>query len=995
MEAIAAAGALPGLASATIQLSTATFQFYQQLHSLYKAIKHGEDDLSAAVRRLDQHGDFIKELRFNFERTSDATVSASTRDLFERCIVDSEAEVENFKRLLDRVGKHHFKKKAWQAVETGTRLRFHEQNIQKYSDLLDKQMQRFLFLQSSVQSTRVESTLSEVMETLIKQGAKAIAFYEEQSSLREDDAELNSQPGIGSKRTKIPWKNMDGGNRITSSSSQDVIPGNWIIGETKRYHTLCGMIKVTTFSNSTISKNKDCQVAYKVWFEPYSWISKRLTEWRCHVSSARTGSMLTLSMTTSILCDDPDVLDALGLVVPAKCLRCSPWIVRAPSSQKVRALLDTGRLLKDHVLCPEGLDPKDIITVYLESYTYRNGHMHSPHCDLSTVWLQSDPSYLSQLYLEHYAVIQLLLSHGFKPHLSSWQYIYDLAIRDHHHNLSKCQRLTNALSLPSKSISLLILEAYGHSIPVHFAASFNEQLRIPQWFLSSAGEIIMIYCKCGLPNASISHLAHLITLKDSAQRIKEILELDPLDLTDDQYMFDRWLLGLFAPFRPDIASLVQKYSKPYGTTTGYNYFDVAYIREEFKQPPCRANRDQRRDFLRFVCFHGNKAILQQLDIADLTMSETQGMHEIAAQSSNEELFDFLMTYRSAILNLLPHTRLVRNKLTSDPEFQNKFFRFVETYAQEPLSAIICDATLEILLFPSSYPLPEHIQSLILGQVRRYETQRLITRWEIHSLIYGGMKGHWACGLPAKHLLQDLHFYDLLRLLAQSPVFKSSLDTIGSKPVGPILHISNEVVVYHHPSVQGYSALMLALHCGMKPAVQVLVDAGASILKPGCCGKSALSVARENVRAQHPRQWTVSRNPNSGAIITGSHHRFAERRISEDTDMEMLDILLKALRDRGDAEGEVPDDLPTPSRWNIFRSKAHHLTKWLFTPSRNFDPDTLRENSIYAILISTLGLLSILKVLKAEFGDCLSHIVKFLSRPAVIIALVAWIIWLLR
>ncbi len=60
MEAIAAAGALPGLASATIQLGTATFQFYQQLHSLYKAIKHGENDLSTAVRRLDQHGDFIK-----------------------------------------------------------------------------------------------------------------------------------------------------------------------------------------------------------------------------------------------------------------------------------------------------------------------------------------------------------------------------------------------------------------------------------------------------------------------------------------------------------------------------------------------------------------------------------------------------------------------------------------------------------------------------------------------------------------------------------------------------------------------------------------------------------------------------------------------------------------------------------------------------------------------------------------------------------------------
>ncbi|KAI0809895.1 hypothetical protein GGR55DRAFT_689134 [Xylaria sp. FL0064] len=995
MEAIAAAGALPGLASATIQLGTATFHFYQQLHSLYKAIKHGENDLSAAVRKLDQHGDFIKELRFNFERTSDAGVSASTRDLFQRSIADSEAEVEDCKRLLDRVGKHRFKRKARQAVETGSRLRFHEQNIQKYCDLLDKQMQRFLFLQSSVQSIRVESTLSEVMETLIKQGAKAIAFYEEQSSLREDDTESNSRLHIGSKKTKISSRETDRGDHITSNSSQDVTPRNWIIGTAKRYHTLCGVVKVTTFFNSTISKDKDPQVAYKLWFEPYSWISRRLVEWRYQVSSARRGSTLTLSMTTSIVCNDPDILDALGLVAPPKSYPLPRVVIRALSLQKVRALLDTGWLLKDHVLCLEGLDPKDIITVYLESYSHTIRHMHPEHYDPSTADFQSGSSDLSQLYLEYYTVTQLLFSYGFKPHLSSWQYIYDLAIRDHYHNQSSIRRFNSALNLDSKSIPLMILEAYGHSIPVNFSATFDEQLDIPQSSLSLAGEVIMTYYTFSSPHASLSHLAHLITVKDSAQRIKEILELDPLDLADEQYMFDRWLLGLFAPFRSDIASLVQKYLKPYRTSTSYNYFDVAYIREEFKQPPCRTNRDQRRDFLDFVCFYGSKAIIQQLDIAALTMSDTLGMHHFAALSSNEELFDFLMTYRSTIVYLLPHTQLVRNKLTSNPEFQGKFIRFVETSGQEPLSAIISKATLETLLFPNSYPLPEHIQNLILGQVRRYETQRLVTRWEIHSLMYRGMKRHWECGLPAKHLLQDLHFYDILRLLAQSPVFKSSLDTTGSKPIGPILHILNKSVVYPHPSVEGYSALMLALHCGMKPAVQILADAGASILKPMSCGKSALSVARENVRAQHPRQWTVSRSPDSGTVVTGPYHILEDRRISKDTDMEMLDILLKALRDRGDVEREAPGDLPTLSRWNIFRSKAYHLTKWLFTPSRNFDADTLRENSIYAILVSTLGLLSIVKVLKAEFGDCLSHTVKFLSRPAVMIALVAWIIWLLR
>ncbi|KAI0975431.1 hypothetical protein F4678DRAFT_325466 [Xylaria arbuscula] len=1000
MEAIAAAGALPGLASATIQLGTATFQFYQQLHSLYKAIKNGENDLKTALKRLEQHGDFIKELRFNFERTSDASISPSSRSLFEGCIKDSEAEVKEFKCLLDRVGKHHFKKKAWQAVETGSRLRIHEQDIKQYCELLDRQMQRFLFLQSSLQSMRVELTLSEVLDTLVEQGAKAVEYYDQQSSLHNFNRDIPSPFAAGSRKTQLPSKGIGKHSYTTSSSLQDVIPKNWNLRDTKSYLTLCGTVTVMTFSDSRVLESKDHSFAYKVWFEPYSWISRTVVEWRCLVSSTQTVPMFVLSSITSIICDDPDVLDVLGLVEPSP--HCPLWPSKLPDSRKVRALLDTRRLLKDHVLCRPGCEPEDIITTFLVSHQFEHilNHIRLKDCDSDIDHSEPDSSYLSRYYIEYYSIIEQLLSYGFQPHISSWQYIYDLAVRNYHYILEKYPKLLNALNLNYKSIPFLILSACSHSIPISYMASFENQLWMSLPSFTHTGEIgqtKLMYS--GSHPSSVSYLAHLITQEDSAERIREVLNLDPLDFTDKQYMFDRWILGLFASFRPEIASIVEEYSKSCKTITARIAFDASYIREEFKQPPCKSNRAQRQDLLRFICFHGNAAIIQQLDLAALTQEDLRRMHYYAAQSSNQELFGVLMS-----LNCLPagvydlfHTKFIRHKLNSDPIFFESFIRFIEDCHKEPLLVVLRDdSTLGSLLLPTSHPLP--IRKLIEGQIRRYETQPLATEWDIPSIIYNFMCVLWNQSLiPSKHLLlPDLHFYDILRRLAQSPAFEISLNTSNFKfPYH--LRITDKLLVDPYPSVQGYSALMLALQCGMKPAVQILVDAGASISKPMCCGKSALSLARENARARHPRQWAVFRDRISGVIISTSIITKRPdgyddgRRISENIDKEMLEILLKALRDRGEVERKVPGDLPMPGRWEVFREKAGHLFRWLFKPSYTFNPEAFRENGIYAILVSVLWFLSVLKVLKVELGDCPSHVAKFLSRPVVMFALVAWIL----
>ncbi|KAI1737714.1 hypothetical protein F4680DRAFT_427677 [Xylaria scruposa] len=999
MEAIAAAGALPGLASATIQLGTATFQFYQQLHSLYKAIKHGENDLKTAVKRLDQHRDFIKELRFNFERVSGPDVLASTRDLFESYITDSEAEVEEFRNLLSRVGKQHFKQKSLQAVEIGSRLRFHDRSIQKYCDLLDKQMQRFLFLQSSAQSMRIESTLSEVMGTLANQGAKAAAFYDGHSP-KEISKELDSQSGTRSNNMRplreVPSQQVDG------------IPNNWSIAQLKQYSTLCGTVTVTKLSGSSTS-----QFAYKIRVEPYSWVSRTLVEWRCMINSMHTAPTLMLSVTTSIMCKDPDVIDALGLVIT--CTRpsryryypiwndylCHPKI---PNPSKVRALLDAGRLLKEHVVVgPGSCSWTDVLTACFTCLACYDHTLKTSEDVCCSLW---DPAELLRHYRGFSDVIELLLSRGFEPTLSSWQSIYYQAMQYFWRVSRTRPGFVFTMNQKYKSISTLILNACGYSIPINVLATYQEQFYLCLERLRDAGATPYSgYYISGTSVDRSSHLGHLIAIQCPADMIRrETPDLNVLDLADEQHMLDRWLLGLFAPHRPEIALLLQQYLESYKATAAHEHFEVEYIREEFKHSICGSFPGLRADLLNFICLHGNATILQQLDINALSQSEIYSALTTASQNSSQEIFDILASHIQSMPDfLLLHTKMMRERLTTDPDFPRNFVASLRTHGDlELLSGLFHDSYSGCLLFATdSYPLPAYMRNFIVSLVQSYEAHPT-TGYAVHSLIFRAMTHHWSYSKSAEHLLENVHLYYLLDKVVRSPAFKSLLD---SSPKGidhmefSIDHMEFSQDVFMYPSVVGYSPLMLALHCGMRPAVQILVDAGASISTLSNCGKSPLSVAYEYNQAQHPRQWMAKYDQSSFDGTEGQWRRPTRDPesmwVSESTDKEMLKILLKALRDRGEVVEEGLDELPVRSKWEIFREKTRCFAQWLFKPSYTFDADTFRENSIYAILVSTLWFLSVLKILKAELGDYPTHVVSLLSRPAVLLALVVLIVSILR
>ncbi|KAI0457363.1 hypothetical protein F5B21DRAFT_92517 [Xylaria acuta] len=381
-------------------------------------------------------------------------------------------------------------------------------------------------------------------------------------------------------KLQLSLRGVGESSRTARSLQQDVIPSHWYTVQLRRYHTLCGTVTVTKFSDSMVSNARDCQFAYKVKFEPYSRISRMLVEWRCLIGSTHRAPTLMLSVTTSIICEDPDVIDALGLVTCSDYPRhssrwdcCHLCHYKTPNLSKVRALVDTGRLLKEHIVYYPSLRARtDVLTAYFECLA---------NFDCSS-WGSGE---LLRYHREFYNVIELLFSRGFEPTLSSWQHIYYQVVR-HRRRISQDRpELVRTRDLTDKSISSLILTTCGYSIPVKISAAFEEQVLISPQRLCDVGASRYYAHSIQLhSHTRSSHLGYLIALQFPAEIIRrEIPDTDPLGLADENHMLDRWLLGLFAPHRSEIASILQQCLKSYKTAATRKRFEIEYICEEFKQ----------------------------------------------------------------------------------------------------------------------------------------------------------------------------------------------------------------------------------------------------------------------------------------------------------------------------------------------------------------------------------------------------------------------------
>ncbi|KAI1262848.1 hypothetical protein F5Y18DRAFT_418704 [Xylariaceae sp. FL1019] len=1045
-----------GLAAATIELTSAAFKCYCQIRDLHKAIKFSERDLTTAKKKLEQHESFIEELRVNFERTSNSSISTHTRSLFQDCLAESKAEVEEFKDLLKHVGKQRFAKKAFQAIETGARLRLSDDSIRRYHGLLESQMQRFAFLQSSLQShatTRLESSVSNIEALIVQQGAIATALYSsveaEKSVRRKQLTPVKTSPKHGQTSSLF----LD--HNTTMSQWHDTIFASYSL-QRRSYYTLGGVVSVSTSpshrDNTKVGKANNTAKAFQIVFEPYSWISNAYVEWRCIVPSTEC-PMWIIGSSTSVVCDDDDVFDALGLIRRSR-LDSSQWTAKMPNSSKVRRLLDTGRLLKEHVIrLPNKLREysvyRDVLTAYVpQPYQFRDVLIdersfidyHKPcrcegyadfHGNRDFINRPEDQSFhenQAQVYIEVCEIIGLLLCRSFKPHLSSWQLIYDHAAKDHWHaqNHDAHRELWHVMETQDRSIPRLIIEACGHPIAMNPQMSFHERQRLScssiklTWFVHNYGIIWSEATSTSHPNTS--YLGHLITSKHSRHGLKEIEDLGIDDLADDEFTFDRWLIVLYASIEPEVDIFLRRYITAYRSPAARLLFTEDHVYREIQQAP----QGQSECLISFVSSHGAASLLQRLNLLSSDSGLATWWQICAAQSQNPSSLDLLIGKGTCDVEILPHTTGVIERVVRDPIFAADLVahclsrhgeRGLFGGAVGPFVAFLSfGLSFSSLMMDEIHPLPEYMWIHILGFLKRHEVDRQVKPYDVHNLVFKAMEYHWDWNAGAKDLLRNLHFYKVPRLVVHSPAFQSLIDAseMGSWQCLSRLSgwMGDPMTASPYARLDGLSALMLALHCGMKPAVDILVEAGASITKPAACGKSALQFARKNAQANHPRQ-CISLFDTHGKLVDLSMDRKYSREkrfyeplwVPESTDREMLEILLQALRDRGEEIIEVAVR-PPPSRLGMYvsaylwkrimtpdidmlKSKSRRLTKWLFKPRYEYDAEALRENIIYVLLVTVLSLFSTLKVLKSEFGDSVASIARLLSRPVVLLALFAW------
>ncbi|KAI1077631.1 hypothetical protein F5B20DRAFT_257327 [Whalleya microplaca] len=642
---------------------------------------------------------------------------------------------------------------------------------------------------------------------------------------------------------------------------------------------------------------------------------------------------------------------------------------------------------------------------------------------------RSDPTYHSKFYIEYYEVIKLLLRRGFQPCLSSWRFLLSHVVRDRWHIEHAHPELRSSIDFSYRSVPLLIQEAAGFAVPVLSANTFDDKLEI--WFprIYTAYSEQYSAMSNGFSHEVDSHLTSIITLEHASDTItKEFLTLDVPDLAGDEFIFDRWLLVIFSFFDTSLDRLLQNYLKSYSNKEIRSLFQVQKVLEELRYIQDRSSpglsrekwielSDKQWELIRYICFNGSLEMLKWL--ADNEISLSPGLIA-TAQSQDKEKFDFAFSLGTFYWNFqspLLHTEMLRRRLVEEPEFrcrilnrlffESSHYNFIVAPDEPILGFLRCDMIIDLLWIPESYKLPEYIVLLIEGLIQRYESAtHIISGREIYGIVRGAMRFHWDRSRSAHEVTRSKHLYQVLRRIATLPAFRCALDYLGGGEYydgvpltrGRTNHSMYEV--HPNPSVNGCTPLMVALHCGMSPVVQILVDAGASILLRSLNGKSPLQLAYENVQAVHPRPWAAAFDRKDGVIISGLMPYSGDRLkgpaeklwVSESMDKAMLEILLTALRDRGEDvnEAELVMEPLTDTAWMRMKTRTKSILAWLMRPSYHFDIDEFRQKSAYVAMITTLWVLSILKLLKLKFGPYVPVVVDLLSRPVIILSLVVCI-----
>lgn len=634
----------------------------------------------------------------------------------------------------------------------------------------------------------------------------------------------------------------------------------------------------------------------------------------------------------------------------------------------------------------------------------KNGHsnlLQSNIINQANTKFDKQSEYLSHFYPRYYDTLKLLFEIGCKP--ENWRSVHAGVAHNTYHILEYHTRYASADYFRLYSAITLVKNAAAR--PLHTQSFFSTGYGSSPCELSVNGAIYSWRNHHGLETFTGNLLPFMGHFQQHLEDL--VFELGGAEALDKDLQYDRWLLVLMSHIEPRLQTLLTASS---GSSKRNKVLDFSIERacEEIRS----ARKSVQLNLADYVVYHGNCSLVQLLLQKGF---DPLLLFDASARRGDLELLDIVMESclktSSRPAQKVIHHYLISARIAQDPLFAT---RLLDLLVPESLGISHQDQTLDgffttpnhdgylrssltlvRLMLTTSSNLPEHIRLVFQGCIARYE--------QAHCRFLGVIRLYIRYGLCAQHdfehhrtreingTREDLgvcshSYHEILQRLVSSPVFRCGLE-----------YVPNGESPSEEPGTEHYTPLMMALHGGMIPAVEILLAAGAEVDSSASCGMTALQLAEQNSSSSHPR-----------ACWGSSQHDFLEVRssmwgtpqlVSSNVDDEMLEMLRNALRSRGQRVPDPSPSMPSPHwlirmLWKIL-GRVMAFLGWLLRPAMRMTLADLREHLIHVAVVWTFGFLSVAKLLHLEMGDStadiLTGMLKLLSRPIVLILVAAYVI----
>ncbi|ETS75110.1 hypothetical protein PFICI_13594 [Pestalotiopsis fici W106-1] len=1093
MEAVGAAGAIVGLAGSALT-------GLKHLNDFITVLRDGQIDLSTAQRRLAEHESRLLELRNDYNSLRNSSITDEENALLDSCIKDSYEELKGYRTRLEKMAKTRTRGKSLQRVETAVRMFLSEEDVKKHKSLLQDRIFRLEQFSERVNRVRVNESFQSIRSAATQFHAEDMTMHSQISSALEAASEARERQlqqlsnmqsfWVAHMTAVIEEHNQETRTLIQSSSHSSVLEMKKNMEQTFQTMQLAvrnkdrisqkqqrnsrhllhdirdhghngadqevlfpsifhANVYRTPFGRLRVSRNRmdryttgqnhggPWRVMFRIRFEPYRCFSLKFVEWTCHLTMGINDPSVKIESKMGVLCEDDEVLEALGLIRKPFCgyffceidingcpkhkKTCESWWWRTklPSPGKLRRLLDerrfgphdslrhafqkTSSILSvfalHHRLCEQTREQTradyDNARCGIQYYDMPRCYAAARHLNMEDGWdaerdvvdtrltkTSEDFDNLARFYPAYYEMLEMLLEIGCRPDRDDWRPV----------QWAITERYCHILEMHPQYASSDYFQLYSAMKLVRNAAACATMIMRPQW---------RPYGFSNMPTMLwVGYLGHLLPFRNCIQEMSETLfDIGGLDAVDKELVYDRWFLVLMIHIKPELRTLITG-NAGYRTSAG---FTIERVCSEIQKAPL----DTKFIVTQYVIHYGNAVLVQLLVENGIDIGL---IFKSAAEGGVPEIFDFIL---DSHLERIPVSELKRQ--LSQPMMQRRISR----------DSGFVDRLLNLKFLPRQWEPSQKYADHLLGDadgfilnrdhvmqplIRKGPTESLgsidimvdcfIFRYEQeHCRFPEGLRLYLQYGMFATTQYSNFWrqedvgsraraFHQVLRRLSASSVFGCGLE-YAPRDSSPLDHVA---------ATKGYTPLMVALYAGMIPAIEVLISAGAEITKCAPCGLSALQLAEQNAQGKHPRAYKTS-NPYCQSI-GGMKKSGRTGLVSCNSDETMLEMLRDALRSRGvevpepglpKVNLEPPPYRPRKASWR-FGERIETLLTWLFKPTVVISIEGLRDRVLDIVVVCTFTFLSIARLLQKDAENFVSLVkwaLKLLSRPVVMVFIVAW------